>query len=64
MWTDGKVFRSYGAQKAALKGVDFFVFFFFLLFFLLVAYRLSHEGCAESFIPGMVAVSKVQMHGR
>lgn len=24
MWTDGEVFRSYGAQKADLKGVDFF----------------------------------------
>ena len=32
MWTDGEVFRSYGAQKADLKGVDFFFFFFLLLF--------------------------------
>ena len=30
MWTDGEVFRSYGAQKADLKGVDFF--FLLLLF--------------------------------
>lgn len=27
MWTDGEVFRSYGAQKADLKGVDFFFLF-------------------------------------
>ena len=32
MWTDGEVFRSYGAQKADLKGVDFFFFFFFCSF--------------------------------
>ena len=32
MWTDGEVFRSYGAQKADLKGVDFFSFFFFCFF--------------------------------
>lgn len=52
MWTDGEVFRSYGAQKADLKGVDFF---FFSASFLL-ADALSHEGCPGSFFPGMDAL--------
>lgn len=60
MWTDGEVFRSYGAQKADLKGVDFF--FFFSASFL-IAYALSHAGCSESSIPSLVAASRVKRKG-
>ena len=60
MWTDGEVFRSYGAQKADLKGVVFF--FFFAPF--LIAYALSHAGCSESSIPSLVAASRVQKERR
>lgn len=63
MWTDGEVFRSYGAQKADLKGVDFFIFLFFFASFLITD-TLSHEGCPGSFFPGMVSTSEVQMDGR
>ena len=63
MWTDGEVFRSYGAQKADLKGVDFFFFFFFFAPFL-IAYALSHAGCSESSIPSLVAASRLQKERR
>lgn len=52
MWTDGKVFRSYGAQKADLKGVDFF----FFPSSSGIACILSHEGNAESFLLGTAPV--------
>ena len=59
MWTDGEVFRSYGAQKADLKGVDFFFPASFL-----IAHALSHAGCSESSIPSLVATPRVQKEKR
>ena len=58
MWTDGEVFRSYGAQKADLKGVD--IFFSSSL----IACTLSHKGCPGPLILSVVATSEVQTDGR
>ena len=57
MWTDGEVFRSYGAQKADLKGVDFF---FLLLLFSLP--MLSPMQAAQSLTPSPVMTPTKSAH--